>query len=64
MGLRNNKIINYLIYNGDCPFCNLYISKIRLNKVLGGIELINARESIKAANKLATKGYDTNSELN
>ena len=63
MALKNNKIINYLIYDGDCLFCNLYISKICLDKALGGIQLINARESIELANKLFMKGYDINSGM-
>ena len=32
-----------LIYDGDCPFCNNYISKQRLEATSGPVALINAR---------------------
>ena len=61
--MESNKKANCLIYDGDCPFCNLYINKMRLNKALGDIELINAREAKLIVNELFMEGYDINAGM-
>ncbi|MEM8984006.1 MAG: DCC1-like thiol-disulfide oxidoreductase family protein [Pseudomonadota bacterium] len=51
---------NYLVYDGDCPFCSRYVRLVRLRDTIGPVELINARESHPVVDNLASAGYDLN----
>ena len=42
----NDKI--KIIYDGDCPFCNNFITVANLKKNLKNVVFLNARESIEA----------------
>lgn len=35
---------NYLIYDGDCPFCTQYVRFLKLQQAVGPVTLLNARE--------------------
>jgi predicted DCC family thiol-disulfide oxidoreductase YuxK len=51
---------NYLIYDGDCPFCSRYVDYTRAKASLGGLKLINARDEPDLVSSWAQKGYDLN----
>ena len=34
---------NYLVYDGECPFCARYVKLVRLRAAIGEVELVNAR---------------------
>jgi predicted DCC family thiol-disulfide oxidoreductase YuxK len=36
---------NWLLYDGECPFCSRYVRHIRLQEAIGPIRLIDAREN-------------------
>lgn len=47
-----------LIYDGDCPFCSNYVSKLRFEKSIGTIELIDVRQCPELASNLSQQGYN------
>lgn len=49
-----------LIYDGDCPVCARYVRFVRLQKTLGPVTLMNARENHEEVKKLQSMGYDLN----
>jgi predicted DCC family thiol-disulfide oxidoreductase YuxK len=49
---------NWLLYDGDCPFCSAYVSYVRLRETAGPIPLLDARthpDRVEEARKL---GFD------
>ena len=48
---------NYLIYDGDCPFCSRYVRLSRFREAVGQIRLINARDG---GPEVEAAGYDLN----
>ena len=47
-----------IVYDGDCPFCSRYVEKTRLDRALGKVELLNAREGGPLVDSLIRGGYD------
>ena len=35
---------NYLLYDGDCPFCTNYVRMVQLRKAVGPVALLNMRD--------------------
>lgn len=35
---------NYLLYDGECPFCSRYVALTKLRETVGPLRLINARD--------------------
>lgn len=35
---------NWLLYDGDCPFCSRYVRLVRIREAVGTLLLINARD--------------------
>ena len=35
---------NWLVYDGDCPFCSAYVRLLRIRENVGPLPLINARD--------------------
>ncbi|MBV1876316.1 MAG: DUF393 domain-containing protein [Pseudomonadales bacterium] len=52
--------MNYLYFDGDCPFCSRYVQYIRIEKSLGKLQLVNAREDSSIRNRLRKHGIDLN----
>ena len=48
---------NYLIYDGECPFCSRYVRLTRLRDAVGGLRLINARDRTPEAEAAIRAGY-------
>ena len=49
---------NFLLYDGDCPFCANYARLVRLRKAAGPIEMLNARDHPDLAAQCLQRGYD------
>ena len=45
-----------IYYDGDCPFCDNYVSLLKLKDTVGDVKLINLRESKKDKDRLLKKG--------
>jgi predicted DCC family thiol-disulfide oxidoreductase YuxK len=48
---------NYLIYDGECPFCSRYARLTRLREAVGGLRLINARDGGAEVDAAVRAGY-------
>ena len=46
-----------VLYDGECPFCNSYVSFARLRDAVGAVELIDAREAPELVAEYASRGY-------
>lgn len=49
---------NYIIYDGDCPFCKNYVKMVRLRESIGSVRLINARDGGSEVINALKLGYD------
>jgi predicted DCC family thiol-disulfide oxidoreductase YuxK len=49
---------NWLLYDGDCPFCSAYVSYVRLRETVGPVALLDARERGDALAEARRHGYD------
>jgi hypothetical protein len=47
-----------IVYDGECPFCRNYVRLMELRKVVGNVDLVNARTPHPAVSKLVELGYD------
>jgi predicted DCC family thiol-disulfide oxidoreductase YuxK len=45
-----------IVYDGDCPLCNTYVTMTRLQKAVGTPTLLNARERPDLAKALTERG--------
>ena len=57
------QIDNWIIYDGECPFCSRYVKLIRLEQTIGNIRLIDARKNPPEINLLKEKNLDINSGM-
>ena len=48
---------NYLIYDGECPFCSNFVQMARLRETVGSLRLINARENGAEVQRATEMGY-------
>ncbi|MEM9172763.1 MAG: DCC1-like thiol-disulfide oxidoreductase family protein [Pseudomonadota bacterium] len=51
---------NFLVYDGDCPFCSRYVAMLRLQARIGPVTMISAREGHPLVTDLTAAGYDLN----
>lgn len=49
---------NWIIYDGDCPFCRNYMRLVRLREVIGPVRLIDARAGGPEAEFVKSGGLD------
>jgi predicted DCC family thiol-disulfide oxidoreductase YuxK len=49
---------NWLLYDGDCPFCSSYASYVRLRDTVGAVTLADARKYPALVAEAKTLGYD------
>ena len=47
-----------IIYDGECPLCSHYITRLRLIEKFGAVELVDAREASEAVRSWWAQGYD------
>lgn len=53
-----DRAANWLLYDGDCPFCSRYVSYVRLREAVGAIELADAREHPDLVQEARQHGYE------
>jgi len=49
---------NWLLYDGECPFCSSYVSFVRLREAIGPIMLADARQHPALVAESRALGYD------
>lgn len=50
---------NFLVYDGDCPFCSAYVKVLRLREALGAdLKLLSARDGGAVVEALIARGYN------
>src|SRR5262245_53830630 len=47
-----------LVYDGDCPFCNGFAKRLRVDQAAGRLELVNARTGGGIIDDVKRRGYD------
>ena len=48
----------YLLYDGQCPLCSSFVQHYRLNKAMGSLVLLNARENSALKDQVTALGWD------
>jgi predicted DCC family thiol-disulfide oxidoreductase YuxK len=48
---------NYLIYDGECPFCSNFVQMTKLRETIGPLRLINARENGHEVQAATAQGF-------
>ncbi|MEX2127804.1 MAG: DCC1-like thiol-disulfide oxidoreductase family protein [Xanthobacteraceae bacterium] len=51
---------NWLLYDGQCPFCSRYVQRIRLQDAIGPVRLIDARENSPERAMVRAAGLEIN----
>ncbi|MEO0575412.1 MAG: DCC1-like thiol-disulfide oxidoreductase family protein [Pseudomonadota bacterium] len=51
---------NFLVYDGECPFCRKYVAMARLQAQVGPVTVISARQDHVIVDILKSKGIDLN----
>lgn len=51
---------NWLLYDGECPFCSAYVKLVRLRENVGSISLLDARNGGVAYQEAVEAGFDLN----
>ena len=54
---------NWLLYDGDCPFCSRYVRLVQLREAVGPITLANAREHTALVDEVNRLGYDVDTGM-
>ena len=49
---------NWLLYDGECPFCSAYVGYMRLRESVGPVMLADAREHPELLREVEALGYD------
>jgi predicted DCC family thiol-disulfide oxidoreductase YuxK len=49
---------NYILYDGDCPFCRSYLHMQRLRQAIGPVRLVNARDGGPEVTAATEAGLD------
>lgn len=51
---------NWLVYDGDCPFCSRYVALLRIREAVGPLRLVNARDGGAEVDEVQREGLDLN----
>ncbi|MET0532836.1 MAG: DUF393 domain-containing protein [Steroidobacter sp.] len=54
---------NWLLYDGECPFCSRYVRHVRLRDAIGQITLANAREHTALVDEVRRLGFDVDTGM-
>jgi predicted DCC family thiol-disulfide oxidoreductase YuxK len=56
--LESDEIV--VIYDGECPFCQGYVSLVRLRDAVGKVDLVDARKHPGVVAAARSRGFDLN----
>ena len=56
--MRTTPTTDYLLYDGDCPFCSRYVALVAIRKLSPSFRLIDARQAPELVRAPAAKGHD------
>lgn len=51
---------NWLLYDGECPFCSRYVALVSIRKAVGSLRLVNARKGGPEFDEVIAEGLDLN----
>lgn len=54
---------NWLLYDGDCPFCSAYVQYVRLQQTIGPVTLADAREHAELVAEVRRHGYEVDTGM-
>lgn len=54
---------NWLLYDGECPFCSRYVVHVRLREAVGHVMLANVREHPTLLEEVRRLGYDVDTGM-
>ena len=54
---------NWLLYDGECPFCSRYVVHVRLREAVGAVTLANARDYPQLVDEVRRLGYDVDAGM-
>lgn len=54
---------NWLLYDGECPFCSRYVQHVRLREAIGTVSMANAREHAALVEEVGRLGYDVDTGM-
>ena len=54
---------NWLLYDGECPFCSRYVSYVRLRDAVGSVTLADAREHPDLVEEARQRGYEVDTGM-
>lgn len=54
---------NWLLYDGECPFCSRYVALVRLREAIGPLRLVDAREGGRELAIARSAGLDINTGM-
>jgi predicted DCC family thiol-disulfide oxidoreductase YuxK len=54
---------NWLLYDGECPFCSRYVRHVRLREAIGTITLANAREHAALVEEVQRLGFSVDTGM-
>jgi predicted DCC family thiol-disulfide oxidoreductase YuxK len=49
---------NWILYDGDCPFCRNYVQFLQLRKNIGSVRLVNARDNTAEMHRVTLAGIN------
>ncbi len=52
-----------IVYDGDCYFCRAYVNFLRLQEVIGPVELLSARSGDARLSQFIRQGMDLNDSM-
>lgn len=55
---RHEGVGAWLVYDGECPFCAVYVRRIRVSEAVGGLRLIDARGGGELVEEISAQGLD------
>lgn len=57
MSVQDAELV-YLVYDGDCPFCSVYVDYVRVKESVGTFVLVNAREGGPVVDDVIKHDFD------
>lgn len=56
--IKADKGTAWLVYDGECPFCDAYVRHLRVSEAVGGLHLVNARQGGRVVEEVQARGFD------